>query len=104
MTVFGISKYSGGGMLITDYKDSSDGLLDITIVKNLTFIDLIINLKKLYTGMLIKHPKVTTLTTNELKITPSDLKNIYIQADEEFIGTGEVNITICKQAIQFIIP
>ncbi len=104
MTVFGICKYSGGGMLLTDYKDSSDGLLDVTIVKNLTFIDLLINLKKLYTGVLIKHPKVTTLTTNELKITPSDLKNTFIQADGELIGTGEVSITICKQAIQFVIP
>lgn len=105
MTVFGICKYSGGGMLVTDYKDSSNGLFDISIAKNITFLDLLWNLHKLYNGSFIKHTKIETHTTDKLTITPTSLHNkTYIQADGELIGTGKVKVTMCKQAIQFVIP
>lgn len=104
MTLFGICKYSGGGMQLTDYKSTNDGLLDVSIVKNLTFLNLLFNVPKLYNGLITNHKKVDTYLSTELLITPKNLdKNIYIQADGELIGTGSVKVTICKQAIQFVI-
>ena len=41
MTLFGICKYSAGGMQLTDYKYSNDGFFDITIAKNLTLLNLV---------------------------------------------------------------
>jgi YegS/Rv2252/BmrU family lipid kinase len=43
MTLFGICKFSGGGMQFTKEVDSADGFFDITIAKNLTIFDLIFN-------------------------------------------------------------
>lgn len=104
MTLFGICKFSGGGMQLTDYKDSTNGLFDITIAKNLNFKDLILNLKSLYSGKIVKHKKVETYITNSLSIVPElSKKPIYIQADGELIGTGKVNVSIKKGAIKFII-
>ena len=104
MTLFGICKYSGGGMQLTDYKYSNDGLFDITITKNLVFFDLIKNLKKLYNGLIIKHKKVETHISKKLLITPKSSNNLpFIQADGELIGQGKVTATIIKQAIRFII-
>jgi len=104
MTLFGICRYSGGGMQLTNYKDASDGLFDITIAKNLSFFDLLFNIKKLYNGLITKHTKVETHLSNELLITPS-LKpdKPYIQADGELIGRGKVKISLVKQAIKFVI-
>jgi len=102
MTVFGICKFSGGGMQFTEKVDSTDGLLDITMVKNLSFLNLILNLPKLYSGKIVQHKKVVTFKTNELTIIPKK-SNTFIQADGELIGTGSVSVSIVKNAIQFVV-
>ncbi|CAL2091226.1 Transcription regulator (contains diacylglycerol kinase catalytic domain) [Tenacibaculum sp. 190524A02b] len=104
MVLFGICKYSAGGMQLTDYKDSTNGLFDITIAKNLNLIDLIKNLQKLYNGLITQHKKVTTLNTKKLLVTPTDFNTTtYIQADGELIGSGSVEVSIISNGIQFII-
>ncbi|CAM1341235.1 diacylglycerol/lipid kinase family protein [Tenacibaculum amylolyticum] len=104
MTLFGICKYSGGGMQLTDYKDSTNGLFDITIAKNLSFKDLILNLKSLYSGSIIHHKKVSTYLTDNITVTPKSKEElVYIQADGELIGTGYVKASIQPKAIKFIV-
>ncbi|AUC85758.1 diacylglycerol kinase [Polaribacter sp. ALD11] len=102
MTVFGICKFSGGGMQFTENVNSSNGLLDITIVNNLTFLDLVVNLPKLYSGKIVHHKKVATYKTKEITIIPKNSKPI-IQADGELIETGSVNVKIIEKAIQFVV-
>jgi len=77
LTVFGICKYSGGGMQFTKDVNPSNGLLDITIVSNFTLWDLIINLPKLYSGKIVYHKKVQTFKTESLEIIPKDKKNLF---------------------------
>jgi len=60
MTMVGVCKFSGGGMQFTKDVNTTDGLLDITIVKNLNIFDLISNIKKLYNGHIVHHKKVET--------------------------------------------
>ena len=102
MTLFGICKFSGGGMQFTKDVNPSDGLLDITIAKNLIFFDLIYNIRKLYNGNIVNHKKIEIYKTNEITVIPRNSKP-FIQADGELIGTGEINVKIIKKAIQFII-
>lgn len=105
MTLFGICKYSAGGMQLTDFKKPNDGLFDITIAKNLSFFDLIFNLKGLYSGAILKHKKVVTTKTSSLLITPTKGKQpTYIQADGELINTGVVKVSMIPEAINFVIP
>jgi len=105
MVVFGICKFSGGGMQFTKDVNTSDGLLDITIAKNLTIIDMILNLPKLYNGQIVHHKKVETYKTTSLKITPFlKSEKPFIQADGELINNGSISVSILKKAIQFIIP
>ncbi len=102
MTLFGICKFSGGGMQFTENVNTFDGLLDITIAKNLTFFDLIINIKKLYNGKIVHHKKVTTYKTKKITVIPQ-ASNPFIQADGELINTGEVTVKIIEKAISFVI-
>lgn len=105
MVVFGICKFSGGGMQFTKDVNTSDGLLDITIAKNLTLIDMILNLPKLYNGQIVHHKKVESYKTTSLKITPFlKSEKPFIQADGELINRGSISVSILKKAIQFIIP
>ena len=99
MILFGICKYSGGGLRVTKDPNPKNGLLDITIVKNISFLDLLFNIPKLYNGDIIHHRKVTNYKTKELKIL--DNYNSTIEADGEIIGNGSLYVTIVRNALQF---
>jgi YegS/Rv2252/BmrU family lipid kinase len=102
MTIFGLCKFSGGGMQFTKDVNSSDGLFDITIAKNLNLFDLVFNLPKLYSGKIVHHKKVETYKTKEITVIPQTTKP-FIQADGELIGTGKVSLKIIEKAIKFVI-
>jgi YegS/Rv2252/BmrU family lipid kinase len=102
MTVFGICKFSGGGMKFTGNVNTSDGLLDISIIKNITFFDFIYNIRKLYSGSIIHHKKVETYKNNSITVIPQNQETL-IQADGELIGKGTITVTIVKEAINFVI-
>lgn len=103
MTVFGICNYSGGGMQFTKEVNTTDGLLDISIVSNFSIIDFLIHIPKLYNGKITNHKKVTTLKTDLLTITPLETEP-FIQADGELIAQGKVTVSILKEAISFVTP
>jgi YegS/Rv2252/BmrU family lipid kinase len=102
MTLIGICKFSGGGMQFTKDVNTTDGLFDITIAKDLNIFDLIFNIKKLYNGNIVQHKKVETYKTNQITVIPQTSKP-FIQADGELIGTGKVTVNIVKKAIFFCI-
>ena len=104
MVVFGICRFSGGGMQFTKDVHTTDGLLDITIAKNLSLVDMILNLPKLYNGNIVHHKKVETYKTDFIKIFPNKtLIKPFIQADGEIINTGSLSVSIRKKAIRFVI-
>ena len=102
MTLVGICKFSGGGMQFTKDVNTTDGLFDITIFKNLNMFDLISNIKKLYNGHIVHHKKVETYKTDLITVIPQASKP-YIQADGELIGVGKVTFKIISKAINFVI-
>ena len=102
MTIFGLCKFSGGGMQFTKDVNSTDGLFDITIAKNLNLFDLVFNLPKLYSGKIVDHKKIETYKTKEIIVIPQTTKP-FIQADGELIGTGKVSVKIIEKAINFIV-
>ena len=102
MTMVSICKFSGGGMQFTKDVNTTDGLFDITIVKNLNMFDLISNIKKLYNGHIVHHKKVETYKTDLITVIPQASKP-YIQADGELIGVGKVTFKIISKAINFVI-
>ncbi|MDD7915537.1 diacylglycerol/lipid kinase family protein [Polaribacter ponticola] len=102
MTLFGICNFSGGGMQFTKDVNPSDGLLDITIAKNLNIFDLIFNIRKLYSGSIVHHKKIETYKTKTITVLPIDTKP-FIQADGELIGSGKVTVKIIEKAINFVV-
>ena len=101
MIIFGICKYSGGGLRITENPNPTDGLLDITIVKDISFFDVLINLPKLYNGTIVHHKKVDNYKVKDVKIINN--YNSIIEADGEIIGNDSLNVSIHDKAVQFFI-
>jgi len=103
MTLVGICRYSAGGMRLTDNVNPKDGLFDISIAKNISFISMLLNIFKFYNGNIVKHKEVETYKTSEITINTPDNNN-FVQADGELIGVGGFKATIIPEAISYIIP
>ena len=104
MVLFGICQYSGGGMQLTKNADPKDGLLDITVVKDIGLFDLIFNLPKLYNGQIVNHKKVENYKVTSIQIELTHHNNSIIEADGELIGNGSLEVFIITKAIQIFIP
>lgn len=102
MAVVGLCKFSGGGMQFTKNVNPSDGYFDVSIVKNFSFLEVLFNLPKLYSGAIVHHKKVATYKTKEIKIIPNKLTP-FIQADGELIDKGKTTAKIIPNAIRFVV-
>jgi len=101
LTLVGICKYSGGGMQLTEIVDTNDGLFDISIAKNFSFMAVLFNILKFYNGTITHHKKVEVYKTDTIKIYANE--KTFIQADGELIGSGAFKATIIPRALGFII-
>lgn len=100
----GICKFCGGGMQLTKNPNTTDGLFDISFVKNITFFQIIANIPGLFNGKITNKKIVENYKTNQLKIKVLDNQETYIQADGELIGSGDFSVTILPKALTFIVP
>ena len=101
MILIGLCKYSGGGMQLTKTPNPFDGFFDISIAKNLSKLDIIKNVTKLFNGKIVNHKKVESIKSNRLKIEIPQTEKPFIQADGELIGTGNIDVTIIPKAFSF---
>jgi YegS/Rv2252/BmrU family lipid kinase len=96
----GICKYSGGGMMQVPAAIADDGLFDITVIQKIGKIEVIRNVKNLYDGSFIKHPKVKTYRCKKLTVhadTP-----VLMEADGESLGTTPLTFEIIPRCLNII--
>jgi len=90
-------KYGGGSMLIAPEADPSDGLFDVLIIGDVSKLDLLWSLPRIYRGTHLTHPKVTLKRTNEVTIS-ADSK-MSIQADGDLIGEAPARFVVLPSAL-----
>lgn len=96
----GICKYNGGGMLRLPNALPDDGLFDLTLIKKIGRIDVMRNIKRLYDGTIIKHPKVETYRGRNIRI--SSKSKIFLETDGENLGHSPIEFTIIPASIKVI--
>ena len=99
---FGIGKYNGGGMMQLPNAIPNDGIFDITIIKKMNKIEVLSNIKKLYDGSIIYHPKV--IATKASKIEIQSEPEIFLELDGERCGSTPVRMEIINKALSVIVP
>jgi diacylglycerol kinase (ATP) len=90
-------KYGGGSMLIAPEADPSDGLFDVLIIGDVSKLDLLWSLPRIYRGTHLTHPKVTLKRTKEVTIS-ADTK-MSIQADGDLIGEAPAHFVVLPSAL-----
>ena len=96
----GNGRYCGGGMRQTPEAIPDDGLFDITIIKGMGRIEIIRNLKILYDGTILSHPKVDGYRSDNLKVHSDSI--LYAEADGESLGHTPVEFSIIPSGLRII--
>jgi YegS/Rv2252/BmrU family lipid kinase len=96
----GNGRYCGGGMRQTPRAMPDDGLLDVTIINGMGKFEIIRNLKILYDGTILRHPKIDGYKCKNIKVTSESA--MLIEADGESLGQTPAEFNIIADAIKIV--
>jgi YegS/Rv2252/BmrU family lipid kinase len=96
----GNGRYCGGGMRQTPRAIPDDGLLDVTIINGMGKFEIIRNLKILYDGTILRHPKIDGYKCKNIKVTSESA--MFIEADGESLGQTPAEFNIIADAIKIV--
>jgi YegS/Rv2252/BmrU family lipid kinase len=96
----GIGKYNGGGMKQLPLAEVNDGLFDVTLIKKLGKLTVLKEVKNLYDGSFIHHPKVETFRGKNLLIESEP--HITLEVDGESLGHSPFRFEIIPSSLQVV--
>lgn len=97
----GIGKYCGGGMMQTPGAVFDDGLIDITVVKDVGKFKFLLNVPRLFKGTIyeIKNKVIFTRGRHiEIKASPYS----YMEVDGEPVGITPVSVDVIPGAVKVV--
>jgi YegS/Rv2252/BmrU family lipid kinase len=96
----GNGRYCGGGMRQTPRALPDDGLLDVTIINGMGKFEIIRNLKILYDGTILRHPKIDGYKCKNIKVSSESV--MYAEADGESLGQTPAEFSIIPEGINIV--
>ena len=99
----GLCSYNGGGMMQLPFAKSDDGLFDVTIIRKVSRIKVLRNIKNLYDGSFVKIKEVETFTGKQFTITAMPPRSVFLETDGESLGHSPLNFTLLPLAVKVII-
>ncbi len=104
MCIAGVGKYGGGGMKLMPGALLDDGKFFVSLAKDFSAPEVVMNIHKLYSGELVTHPKVDSWETEKLyvKVIRSE-DDVFIEADGDVLGTGPFEIEIVPKKLKVIV-
>jgi diacylglycerol kinase (ATP) len=95
-------RYFGGGMKIAPAAAPDDGMLEVVLIGDVSKVDFVLNIHRLYRGTLGRHPKVEELSARRVEVTPA--RTLPAELDGEQPGTTPVVYEIVPGALDLIVP
>lgn len=103
--VFGNSSNYGGGFGITPLADMRDGLLDVCVLKDKSFLSTIWYWTAALINAHIKHPKVEYFRTEAAEIvTVEKGKEVLVQTDGEVAGKLPLTCRVVPRSLRVVVP
>jgi YegS/Rv2252/BmrU family lipid kinase len=96
----GNGRYCGGGMRQTPFALPDDGILDVTIIKEMGKFEIVRNLKILYNGTILNHPKVEGYKCKNVKVFSDSV--LHVEADGESLGHSPADFSIIPAALNIV--
>lgn len=96
----GIGKYSGGGMIQTPNALFDDGLIDLTVIKNIPKSKILRKIPTLFTGKIYDVKEV--IHTKARLIEVSAEPESFVEVDGEAVGLSPIRVEVIPAAIRVI--
>lgn len=97
----GICRFAGGGMMIVPQAVPDDGQFHVTLIKDLSKLQVVFNIVHLFKGTFIQHPKVEHFPAKAIHVE-SD-KPIYVEVEGEVLGHTPFDYEILPGAIKVLV-
>lgn len=97
----GIGKYNGGGMLQTPEAIADDGLLDLTIIRKVSKLGVLMRFKSLFNGKIYKLKMVSLVRGRNIRIESSP--EIAVEVDGEALGYSPFEFNVIDRAIRVVV-
>ena len=103
--VFGNSSNYGGAFGITPLADMRDGLLDVCVLKDKSFVSTVWYWTAALINAHIKHPKVEYFRTESASVvTVEGDKEVLVQTDGEIAGKLPMECKVVPRALRVVVP
>jgi YegS/Rv2252/BmrU family lipid kinase len=96
----GNGRYCGGGMRQTPDAIPDDGLLDVTVINGMGKFEIVRNLKILYDGTILSHPKIEGYKCRNIEVVSDSV--MYVEADGESLGHTPAEFTIIPSGVNIV--
>jgi diacylglycerol kinase (ATP) len=93
--------YFGGGMFIAPGAAFDDGLFHVVILGNLSRLEVVANVPRIYKGTHLTHPKVSHFSAREIHVEAQE--RMLLQAEGELIGEAPATFRIIPRALKVLV-
>jgi diacylglycerol kinase (ATP) len=93
--------YFGGGMFIAPGAAFDDGLFHVVILGNLSKLEVVANVPRIYKGTHLTHPKVSHFSAREIHVEAQE--RMLLQAEGELIGEAPATFRIIPRALKVLV-
>lgn len=101
MVVASNLKYLGGGMRFAPDADPADGLLDVSIIGDMSKAELLWRFPQVYKGTHTSLPRVSVRKAREIRIEAA--AGIFIEIDGELVGTPPARFGVLPTALNVVV-
>ena len=98
----GNAQFHGAGMWACPRAVVDDGLLDVTVFRYLSLLEIVGAFPRLYNGKIYEHPKVEFHRARRVEATAEE--PAYLEVDGEPVGRLPLEITVLPQALTVCVP
>ena len=98
----GNAQFHGAGMWACPRAVVDDGLLDVTVFRYLTLLEIVGAFPRLYNGKIYEHPKVEFHRATRVEAAADE--PAYLEVDGEPVGRLPLEITVLPRALAVYVP
>lgn len=99
---FGTGKYSGGGLRQTPAAVTDDGLVDVTVIPEVSWWTIITSAPKLLTGKLLTVKQLIVRKAKKVRVLPLEPVPALVEVDGEILGNVPVHFDVLSDKINVL--
>jgi diacylglycerol kinase family enzyme len=100
----GICRYNGGGVMLLPGAVPNDGLFDLTIIRKVSRLKVMANIKNVFDGSFVKIKEVERFQGKSFTVISEPPHALNLETDGESLGNAPLDFEVIPRAVNMIVP